>query len=63
MNTKIYVACVAVLTFAAGLSACNNSNNKVDNETATAPVVHQANLTVPDGFSATIEFHPTNVRL
>lgn len=54
MNTKIYVACVAVLTFAAGLSACDNNNNKVATENESAPLVHQADLKLPDGFSATI---------
>lgn len=54
MNTKIHVVCVAVITFAAGLSACNNSNNQVATETQSAPVVQKADLTLPDGFSATI---------
>ena len=54
MNTKIYVACVAVLTFAAGLFACNNNNNKVATENESAPVVHKADLKLADGFSATI---------
>jgi hypothetical protein len=51
MNNKILVVCAAVL---AGLSACNNNSDKkipAETESASAP---KADLTLPDGFSATI---------
>lgn len=55
MNTKIGLACMSVLILAAGLSACNsnNSDKKIpaDTQSTSAP---KADLTLPDGFSATI---------
>ena len=53
MNRKIRVVCIAALTFAVGLPACNNSNNNTATETQSVNAP-KADLKLPAGFSATI---------